>query len=101
VLFRYSALTFNSHRIHFDRDYCLHEEQYKGLVVHGPLTATLMANLAQSCHDQALKSFDFKALAPLVDTDVFEIAVEGNLPVVTVFARKADGQVAMQASAAF
>jgi len=47
ILFRYSALTFNGHRIHYDGDYCREIEGYPGLVFHGPLTATLLANLAE------------------------------------------------------
>ena len=45
LLFRYSALTFNGHRIHYDRSYCERAEGYPGLVVHGPLTATLLMDL--------------------------------------------------------
>ncbi|NND91204.1 MAG: acyl-CoA dehydrogenase [Granulosicoccus sp.] len=101
ALFRYSALTFNSHRIHFDRDYCRNEEHYAGLVFHGPLTATLMAHLAQSVGGKPLSSFDFRALAPLLDTDVFDIEAHEAGPLISVSARKADGQLAMQASATF
>jgi len=62
-LFRYSALTFNSHRIHYDRDYATQQEGYPGLVVHGPLLATLMLEVLR---EQALpvKRFEYRALAP-------------------------------------
>ena len=50
LLFRFSALTFNAHRIHYDRPYAIHEEGYPGLVVHGPLTAVLLMELVrQTC----------------------------------------------------
>jgi 3-methylfumaryl-CoA hydratase len=69
LLFRYSALTFNSHRIHYDRAYCLQEEGYPGLVVHGPLIATLMVDLCRrSRPDSEIAEFSFRALAPLFDT---------------------------------
>lgn len=100
ALFRYSALTFNGHRIHYDRDYCQRVEHYDGLVFHGPLTATLMANFAQARLQQDLASFEFRALQPLFDTDTFTIDVEASENGLAVFARKKDGSVAMQASAA-
>lgn len=101
ALFRYSALTFNAHRIHYDRDYCLKEESYAGLVVHGPLTATLMANLAENCSSQPLKTFDYRALGALLDTETFTITADSAGPVMSIAARKESGQVAMQATAGF
>ena len=65
LLFRYSALTFNGHRIHYDHHYCVVEEGYPGLVVQGPLTATLLMNLAQGEHLQKpMRAFSFRAVAP-------------------------------------
>lgn len=65
LLFRYSALTFNAHRIHFDRDYARDEEHYPDLVVHGPLLATKMIQLLQEARPGLrLASFRFRALAP-------------------------------------
>jgi 3-methylfumaryl-CoA hydratase len=67
LLFRYSALTFNSHRIHYDAPYAVGEENYRGLVVHGPLTATLLLDLAQrELGDNALESFAFRGLSPAI-----------------------------------
>jgi 3-methylfumaryl-CoA hydratase len=67
LLFRYSALTFNSHRIHYDAPYAMGEENYRGLVVHGPLTATLLLDLAQrELGDNALGSFAFRGLSPAI-----------------------------------
>jgi 3-methylfumaryl-CoA hydratase len=65
MLFRYSALTFNSHRIHYDLPYARDEEGYRGLVVHGPLTATLLLDLAQrELGANALSTFRMRAQAP-------------------------------------
>jgi 3-methylfumaryl-CoA hydratase len=68
ALFRYSALTFNSHRIHYDRQYATKQEGYKGLVVHGPLQATLLLHLASAIKDATTPSqFEFQAKQPLFD----------------------------------
>ena len=65
LLFRYSALTFNSHRIHYDLPYARDKERYRGLVVHGPLTATLLLDLARrQLGDNSLTSFAFRAKSP-------------------------------------
>ena len=67
-LFRYSALTFNSHRIHYDRDYTMREEGYPGLVVHGPLLATLMLELIRAqLLGRSIRRFEFRAIAPVFD----------------------------------
>lgn len=66
LLFRYSALTFNGHRIHYDRDYARDEEGYPDLVVHGPLQATRLMRLASTMLDRPLKRFSFRGLAPLI-----------------------------------
>ncbi len=67
LLFRYSALTFNSHRIHYDLPYATNEEGYCGLVVHGPLVATLLLELAQGeFGDDQLKSFSFRGMSPAI-----------------------------------
>jgi len=64
LLFRYSALTFNAHRIHYDRKYASEVEGYPGLVVHGPLIATLLLDLLGQHTDKAIKRFTFKATRP-------------------------------------
>lgn len=65
LLFRYSALTGNGHRIHYDRDYAVNEEGYAGLVVHGPLQAILLANLARRLRaDRELTEFAFRGRRP-------------------------------------
>ncbi|NQV19876.1 MAG: MaoC family dehydratase N-terminal domain-containing protein [Rhodospirillales bacterium] len=74
-LFRYSALTFNSHLIHYDRGYATGTEGYPGLVVHGPFTSTLLINFARDNHPgRRMVSYDMRAKAPLFDIAPFEIA---------------------------
>jgi 3-methylfumaryl-CoA hydratase len=65
LLFRYSALTANGHRIHYDHPYVTEVEGYPGLVVHGPLTATLLMALAETRMERPLRSFSFRNRAPL------------------------------------
>jgi 3-methylfumaryl-CoA hydratase len=68
LLFRFSALTFNGHRIHYDRDYCREIEGYPGLVFHGPLTATMLVDLfLRENPGSAVTGFRFRALKPLFD----------------------------------
>jgi 3-methylfumaryl-CoA hydratase len=78
MLFRYSALTFNGHRIHYDRTYCREVEHYPGLVVHGPLQATLLIEHAVAARDGAMpRRFTFRAVRPLFDGKEFSLnAVE-------------------------
>jgi 3-methylfumaryl-CoA hydratase len=79
ALFRYSAVTFNGHRIHYDRQYVTEIENYPGLVVHGPLQATLLVEFAASIRGKAAKVFSFRALNPLFDGQQFALnAVEGE-----------------------
>lgn len=73
LLFRYSALTFNGHRIHYDRRYATQVEGYPGLVVHGPLLATLLAGLAgRQFVGRKPRGFAFRALKPVFDLQAFE-----------------------------
>ncbi|MGE5615491.1 MAG: MaoC family dehydratase N-terminal domain-containing protein [Bacillota bacterium] len=72
LLFRYSAVTFNSHRIHYDHPYVTRVEGYPGLVVHGPLIATLLVDLFRRNRPQSpLSSYAFRAVRPLYDTAPF------------------------------
>lgn len=74
LLFRYSALTFNGHRIHYDRDYATQVEGYPGLVVHGPLLATYLVELvARQYPDRSIAEFEFKAVSPVFDKGSFVI----------------------------
>lgn len=66
-LFRFSGLTFNAHRIHYDLPYATDEEGYPGLVVHGPLQATLLLNFArQICGGRSPSAFGFRGVSPLI-----------------------------------
>lgn len=75
MLYRYSAATFNGHRIHYDVDYCRDVEGYPGLVVHGPLIATLLLNWveAQIAPGERIASFEFRALRPTFDLGIFHL----------------------------
>ena len=74
LLFRYSALTFNAHRIHYDRPYATQVEHYPALVVHGPLIATLLLDLVlRSVPNARLRFFSFRALMPLFDATPFSV----------------------------
>ena len=74
LLFRYSALTFNSHRIHYDRAWAMEVEGYPGLVVHGPLTTTLLIDFARDQNpDRRIVAYSTQARAPLFDTAPFEL----------------------------
>lgn len=77
MLFRYSALTFNGHRIHYDRSYATQEEGYPGLVIHGPLMATLLLDHLLRQYPLALvSSFAFRAVSPLFDGDTISLELE-------------------------
>ncbi len=102
LLFRYSALTFNGHRIHYDRSYCTDVEGYAGLVFHGPLTATLLVDLAVSERaGRRLRAFEYRAASPLFDTAPFRIAGRGDGPHAELWAENAAGKLAMRARAEF
>jgi len=73
LLFKYSALTFNPHRIHYDRPYTTEVEGYPGLLVHGPLIATLLLDLIRRNTDRELKTLSYRAMRPLYDTAPFEL----------------------------
>ena len=100
LLFRYSALTFNSHRIHYDRRYVTETEGYPGLVVHGPLIATLLIDLLRRNTDRAVAMFRFRAVSPLFDIAAFSVhGAQGADGVVSLWASNATGQLAMEAEA--
>ncbi|MCY3727280.1 MAG: MaoC family dehydratase N-terminal domain-containing protein [Rhodobacteraceae bacterium] len=101
MLFRYSALTFNGHRIHYDIDYARNVESYEGLVFHGPLTATLLIDLALRQTGKQPKQFSFRALAPLVGIIPFEIAGKEVDDSLDLWAIRNDGVIAMSAQVVF
>lgn len=100
LLFRYSALTFNSHRIHYDRRYATDEEGYRGLVVHGPLTATLLLGLAQAeFGDNALSHFDFRGTSPAIVGEELHLVMRETAKGMELGAFARDGRQVMTASA--
>ena len=99
LLFRYSALTFNGHRIHYDRRYVVQEEGYPGLVVHGPLIATLLMELYRRHDGRPLARFDFRAASPSFDIAPFRIRGRSTAEGATLWAEGEDGGLRMQAEA--
>ena len=103
MLFRYSALTFNGHRIHYDKDYAINEELYPGLVVHGPLQATLLLELCRRHGDRPVKKFEYRAQSPIFGGQVF--TVNGNYDAAKsqadLWTASEAGNYAMRATATF
>jgi 3-methylfumaryl-CoA hydratase len=98
LLFRYSALTFNAHRIHYDRDYARDSEGYAGLVVQGPLIATLLIDHAlREMPGIAPKHFRFRAEAPLTDGAPFDLCLTREGSGARLWARDAGGRTTMRA----
>lgn len=101
LLFRFSALTFNAHRIHYDRPYATGEEGYPGLVVHGPLTAMLLLQMVRENTQQAVTSFRFRSQAPLFDLATFRLIGIPSGDQVELEAQGPDAKTAMIATAEF
>jgi 3-methylfumaryl-CoA hydratase len=103
LLFRYSALTFNSHLIHFDTQYALEEERYPALLVQGPLLANLLLDFAcEHNPDRALLSYSMRAVAPLFANAPFEIsALPTSDTACAVWATGPDGATASTAEVTF
>ncbi|HWF37158.1 MAG TPA: MaoC family dehydratase N-terminal domain-containing protein [Candidatus Acidoferrales bacterium] len=102
MLFRYSALTFNPHRIHYDLRYCTDVEGYPGLVVHGPLIATTLADLLRrNLPDARVAHFSFRALRPIFDTHPFSVhgRLESGNKTVKLWAKDHEGWLCMEATA--
>jgi 3-methylfumaryl-CoA hydratase len=100
LLFRYSALTFNGHRIHYDRKYVTEVEGYPGLIVHGPLIATLLLDLVRrNAPGAEVASFRFKAVRPTFDLHPFKVNGQRDGNTVKLWAQDHDGWLTMDASA--
>ena len=101
MLFRYSALTFNSHRIHYDLPYACREEGYRGLVVHGPLAATLLLDLAaRALGDNRLARFAFRGVSPAICGDALHLVLRRDGDGIELGAFADDGRQVMAATAA-
>lgn len=102
MLFRYSALIFYGHRIHYDADYARDVEGYPGLVVQGPLTATLLSEFSAKGHpDRAIRRLDIRARAPLFCPASVGLFAQDGPDAVRTWATGPDGSVAMQVDATF
>jgi 3-methylfumaryl-CoA hydratase len=102
LLFRFSALTFNGHRIHYDRPYVTEVEGYPGLVVHGPFVATLLLDLLRrNLPDARVASFAFRAVRPLFDIAPFSVCgkVEADGKTVKLWAKDSAGWLTLDATA--
>jgi 3-methylfumaryl-CoA hydratase len=98
ALFRYSALTFNGHRIHYDVDYARTVEGYPGLVVHGPLLATLLLDLAHSA-GRTPATFRYRARSPVFLPHAFTVNLSEHDGDLRLWAATEDGGLAMSAEA--
>ena len=98
-LFRYSALTFNGHRIHYDLPYARDVEHYPDLVVHGQLLATLLANYATDLHGSRPRHFSFRSFSPLFVSSPFRLNASAEGAAIKLWTAQADGPVAMEARA--
>lgn len=100
LLFRYSALSYNGHRIHYDRPYAIEQEFYPALVVHGPLLATLLLDLLrEKLPDARLASYRFRAMRPTFDTSAFQISGKRDGDSVTLWTTDHEGCLGMSATA--
>jgi 3-methylfumaryl-CoA hydratase len=100
LLFRYSALTFNGHRIHYDRDYVTKVEGYPGLIFHGPLQATFIVELAAKLHGgQPPKKLSYRGVQPLFEGGEFSINANKTDAGMELWTANAEGQPTMKGSA--
>jgi 3-methylfumaryl-CoA hydratase len=102
LLFRYSALTFNAHRIHYDRRYVTEVEGYPGLIVHGPLIATLLLDLLRrQLPDAEIAQYEFRAVRPTFDVNPFLVCGEPQADGKTfhLWAKDHEGWLTMDATA--
>lgn len=101
LLFRYSALTFNSHRIHYDLPYATGVEGYAGLVVHGPLQASLLLNLAATLGGSTPRLFDYRGVAPLIAGGTFLVCGQRQADGLRCWTQSAAGEQRMTATASW
>ncbi|MGO9948504.1 MAG: MaoC family dehydratase N-terminal domain-containing protein [Steroidobacteraceae bacterium] len=101
LLLRYSALTFNGHRIHYDRPYATNVEGYPGLIVHGPLQATLLIEFAASIKGEPPKQFHYRAVQPLFDFTPFELCARPTNGGLHLWIQSVEGAQTMDAQASW
>ncbi len=101
LLFRYSALTFNGHRIHYDAPYARAVEHYPGLVVHGPLQATLLIQFAERIKGRRPSRFSFRSMSALFDGAPVILSASEDMDRLRLWTASPDSPIAMSAEAAF
>jgi 3-methylfumaryl-CoA hydratase len=102
LLFRYSALTFNGHRIHYDRDYVTRVEGYPGLIFHGPLQAAFIVELAAKLHaGTAPKKFSYRGLQPLFEGSEFSVNANETATGMELWTANSEGQPTMKGTASW
>ena len=99
LLFRYSALTFNGHRIHYDKPYATGVEGYPGLIVHGPMQATQLCQYAADLHGKPPRYFRFRSLSPIFDDADFTLNASTDGAGLKLWTARTGGPVAMEAQA--
>ena len=100
LLFRYSALTFNGHRIHYDRDYVIKVEGYPGLIFHGPMQAAFIVELAAKLHDgQPPKKLAYRGVQPLFEGTEFSVNASDKDGGMELWVANAEGQPTMKGTA--
>jgi 3-methylfumaryl-CoA hydratase len=99
LLFRYSALTFNGHRIHYDRDYVTKVEGYPGLIFHGPLQAALIVEMAAKLRGRPPKKFSYRGVQPLFEGTEFSVNANDSGESMELWTANAEEQPTMKATA--
>jgi 3-methylfumaryl-CoA hydratase len=102
LLFRYSALTFNGHRIHYDRDYVTKVEGYPGLIFHGPMQAAFLVEFAAKLHGGAApKKFSYRGVQPLFEGSEFSVNANETSAGTELWTANSAGQPTMKGTAAW
>jgi len=99
LLFRYSALTFNGHRIHYDRDYVTRVEGYPGLIFHGPMQAAFLVEFAAKLRGAAPKKFSYRGMQPLFEGSEFSINANDTEAGMELWTANSAGQPTMKGTA--
>ena len=99
LLFRYSALTFNGHRIHYDRDYVTKVEGYPGLIFHGPMQAALQIEFAAKLRSIVPKKFAYRGVQPLFEGSEFSVNANETANGLETWTANSEGQPTMKGTA--
>jgi len=99
LLFRYSALTFNGHRIHYDRDYVTKVEGYPGLIFHGPMQAALQVEFAAKLRKRVPTKFVYRGVQPLFEGSEFSVNANETADGMDLWTANSQGQPTMKGTA--